>query len=772
MTRAITRRAGPLFGAVLVVTGAFTVLTPVVPGVRALDPTPDPSALVTDPTASPAVTPDPAVTPAPDPAVPPAPVPLPTPAPDPLPSADPGVTPAPKATPVPTPTPSADPGATPAPDPTPTPTPVPTSTPAPLSPGLHATQAWIVSVDGDGNVATVGAIGAPLAGVDPSDVYRIRFQVLNSGDTDISFAPLLESRGSAATGAWAPIPAVDGADGEPFYAASDDGHTYRVRTNAIAVTALRLGTSADPDAVAVAGLSSAGVNPARAIPLPAHSFTEIEFAVRAGVGAQWSAGYAFRLARIDGSAVGPAEAAVTIRTKPAVQLSPGQRYGITVADPIPLYRLRMPVPGTAAGGTLGGLSLPGAAAPISAAAYTTPHADSGLTSDFCGTCHLAHSGQNRLLLSAVAPQSTLCFRCHDGTGAIADVKSDWTSPTLPANVPSTSSWYSHPATSPSTHTTDRAPETVAVGDRHSECADCHQPHVADATTSVGTTGGWTASGAIQGAAGVAVVNGAAGTTPAITWQGTSTFEYQLCLKCHSSNMPLPTQDAAHPSRWALDKAVEFNPSNVSYHPVEAEGKNQTTQMAASLSGSSPYKLWTFGTNATVRCLHCHGDSAVANPASPPPPGGRLDNHAGPNRGILIANYRDRDLKPRDEPYRASDFALCYVCHAEAPMVDSSKDPRADTNFRFHGMHTLDIPGSGNAGLDIDVLGDGQGNATCAECHFRIHSTALAVNGQTPTGGLVNFAPNVEVTLFIRKTPTVQGTCTLNCHGEGHNRFRY
>ncbi len=52
--RPASRRAGPLFGVLLVIAGAVGALTPAVPAVRALDPTPAPAA---EPT--PAPTPDP-----------------------------------------------------------------------------------------------------------------------------------------------------------------------------------------------------------------------------------------------------------------------------------------------------------------------------------------------------------------------------------------------------------------------------------------------------------------------------------------------------------------------------------------------------------------------------------------------------------------------------------------------------------------------------------------------------------------------------------------
>ena len=92
------------------------------------------------------------------------------------------------------------------------------------------------------------------------------------------------------------MPATDLEPGQPFYAASDKGGTYDVRTLAIPVEGLRLATSSDPDAVAVEGLFSAGMNPVPVLTMPAGSFTEIEFAVRATVDADWESAYAFRLA--------------------------------------------------------------------------------------------------------------------------------------------------------------------------------------------------------------------------------------------------------------------------------------------------------------------------------------------------------------------------------------------------------------------------------------------------------------------------------------------
>ena len=69
-------------------------------------------------------------------------------------------------------------------------------------------------------------------------------------------------------------------------------------------------------------------------------------------------------------------------------------------------------------------------------------------------------------------------------------------------------------------------------------------------------------------------------------------------------------------------------------------------------------------------------------------------------------------------------------------MDTSGDVRPDTNFRYHGLHVSGLAGegSGTAGTNIDVDGAGAGNATCAECHFRIHGSSYPANGVAPTIG--------------------------------------
>ncbi len=386
----------------------------------------------------------------------------------------------------------------------------------------------------------------------------------------------------------------------------------------------------------------------------------------------------------------------------------------------------------------------------------------------------------KLIQTPIAPISALCFLCHDGTGANSNIQNQFNG--LTPNDPSTSSYYSHPATAVSSHDTDEAQEFAGVSNRHSVCTDCHQAHNADSTLTTSTIRGWTVGGAIKGASGVAVANGAADTVPTYTWQRRGTYEYQLCFKCHSGYTTLNAQEAGFPSRWALDKSVEFNPANLSYHPVEAVGKNQTPQMDVSLGnpatpggppGTAPGKLWTFNKGSVIRCENCHGPGTFANPA----PDAQIDNHASLNRGILLRSYKDRELKLAGDVYDPADSALCYLCHVEAPMRDVSGDSRPDTNFRFHGYHmsTMESDTSSTA-TSIDTDGAGAGLAVCAECHFRIHGSSFPVDGQAPASRLVNFAPNTQTfggqIGFVRRVGGASGSCTLTCHGKDHEPKEY
>ncbi|HSG87364.1 MAG TPA: cytochrome c3 family protein [Candidatus Limnocylindrales bacterium] len=672
----------------------------------------------------------------------------------------------------------------------------------------HATYATVHPVS---HVPTYLGVDTPLKNLATFDTLRIRFQVRNPDSLPVSLAPSLQYR-PAESAVWLDLPVGGPELGLPLYLGDEWRPAGRGRPGTVPGPELEAIPTGDfrardtdmPPQQAAAGLRFMGSEKGPRVTLAGDTYTEFEFTVHATVDLPFGRSFEFRLTDGGRPHAGAIVARLTTAAKSPVVLSPGQRHGIDVGAPVDAATIAastsaalrddvdyalLPPDRIITASTGVATDLPRyqlayvrpetpdeTAAP--AAPFDSPHVpDESLVADTCARCHSAHSGQGRMLLPDPNPQSTLCLSCHDGAnGSSIDVAGQYADPSVPQNDPATRSYYRHDAMLLSDHVLASENEFGGVSRRHSECADCHNPHNSVATDSVQTTTGWTVSGRQLALSGVAVANGPGGTAPTYTFldglAAQPSREYEICLKCHSGFTVLPSNTGQPPSRWALDKGIDSNQYNRSFHPVEAAGTNQTSAMANSLAGTSPYKQWDFLTTGTVRCLHCHGDPAKFDATTPPDPGSALAPHASQFRGLLLQAYRDRTLKPAIEAYRADDFALCFVCHAEEPFRNEGSTA---TNFELHAFHVSELLGMGSGGLDIDTPGAGQGNAICAECHFRLHSTAQAVNaGDRNNSRLVNFAPNVlpnSGALEWRRSGGI-GTCTLTCHGESHLDERY
>jgi predicted CXXCH cytochrome family protein len=685
-----------------------------------------------------------------------------------------------------------------------------------VAPELIVAHAVFARVEPVSQAPTYLGTDAALTGVLRFDAFRVRFQVRSADLQAAGFVPDLQYRlGGSAT--FADVPVGASVAGVPFYVGAEwrrtgvgTGTLPGPAQEPIGAWELIVRDVDDATQAPAPGRRVMGRAGMAAIAVPGDAYTEVEFTVRASIDLPLGAWFELRLTDAGQAIPWATTATVSSAATPQVELTPGQRNGMPVGQPVdqspsnprgiasvdfplvtpgvvaatwtnpgglPIYRLAVALP-----------AAPRALLPLFAP-FTSPHApDTSLGSDTCGICHSAHTAEGQALLAQAAPEAQVCLTCHDGTGSSLNVAAQYAA--VPANDATTGSYYSHPATTdplaPNTHSLAQDNEFGGVSNRHSVCTDCHNPHNATATAPVQTDTGWTVSGAQAASSGVSVVNGGAGASPLYAFlDGTAgqqpTREYEICFKCHSGFTMLNSNTGLPPSQFELDKGVELNPANYSYHPVEAAGKNTTAAMALSLSGTSPYKQWNFTTTSTVRCVNCHGDPQKWDSTLPlggtdaTAAGGDLAPHTSQYRGILIQNYQDRVLKPAGELYTASDSALCLVCHAEEGLVSSSSSA---TNFRLHQEHLTGIAGKGNGGTNIDTPGDGQGNAICAECHFRIHGTALAYQvGDRTNTRLVNFAPDVlpdgaSGVLKWTSTGVSTGTCTLTCHGYDHQAKVY
>jgi len=392
----------------------------------------------------------------------------------------------------------------------------------------------------------------------------------------------------------------------------------------------------------------------------------------------------------------------------------------------------------------------------------SPHTAGGVTTDTCASCHRSHTAQASEFLNS-SLEAGLCLSCHDGTGADSNVAVAYNDASVPPDDPATGTYYAHRLDLGPVHTSSKTNEFAGVLNRHSACGDCHNPHSVSISSAVSTPYGWTPSGATANISGVSV---------SLLWQESISFEYELCLKCHSRYTAL--LQSSVPTANMTDKAAELSTAAASYHPVAGPGKNTTEAMQNSLNGGS---LWQLNASSTIRCTQCHGNyRLIGDPPVPinPPEYSRLAPHASRYAGILIANYRSRDLKAPGEPYSAGDFALCYLCHSEVPFSAAGEEPRADTNFPYHSMHLTNIAGAGITGT-INDSGAGQGNGLCAECHFELHSTLLAPWSENRANSRgVNFAPNVQPRQGEAAPVWNAGsrTCALVCHGTDHDSLGY
>lgn len=245
-------------------------------------------------------------------------------------------------------------------------------------------------------------------------------------------------------------------------------------------------------------------------------------------------------------------------------------------------------------------------------------------------------------------------------------------------------------------------ETVEVA-RHVECADCHDSHAASSDEASAPL----AFGAIQGTWGVAVQNTSPTSLLLVEQQGVR-YEYELCLKCHST-----WSDLAGSS----DLASLVNTQNASVHAVEERSAT------ASISAGSFEPGWD--EDSVMYCTTCHGNSDTSEPAGP---------HRSSVAPILTRPYWG--IAPSDSS------GLCYQCHRYAVYFTGAEDTPADPKSSFFGS-------TGNQALHAyhtDTLGFG-----CASCH-------VSHGAQTEPHLLsseVGFTPAAN-----------GGSCLTACHGAG------
>ena len=255
---------------------------------------------------------------------------------------------------------------------------------------------------------------------------------------------------------------------------------------------------------------------------------------------------------------------------------------------------------------------------------------------------------------------------------------------------------------------EHLPETDPKARRHSDCVDCHNPHLISSDNKL--------AGIKGKRVGSIVVD--------------ITKEYELCYRCHSDSANLPGR--------SVNKRVEFAITNPSFHPVEGEGRN-----LAVVSLIKPYREKRYNQSdiSMIGCGDCHGNNDPSGPKGP---------HSSTYQYILKDNYSTRDY----ESENIFAYALCYRCHNRSSIL-------GDESFKYHSLH---IKGKQS--------GTGLGGGTsCYTCHTSHGSTEnkylIRFNPEVvspSSSGVLRFAE--------KGSGTFRGECYLTCHGVDHNPKGY
>jgi predicted CXXCH cytochrome family protein len=386
----------------------------------------------------------------------------------------------------------------------------------------------------------------------------------------------------------------------------------------------------------------------------------------------------------------------------------------------------------------------------------------GVANNGCESCHRPHSGGAPERLLKYSEENT-CFKCHNGSVADADKN-------LQADFQN--KIYRHPVTTtPSVHDASegplsamhRLPETSPGAERHAECADCHNSHVANSRPA--------APPAVEGE-----LAGVTGITASGTGVGTSQFEYEVCFKCHSDSANKPQAldagggngfgrnaqrlaDQGNPGRY--NTRLEFT-STVSFHPVvTARGLStgpggEVPSLRASVLGvgGTPLPGRALTPNSLIYCTDCHNSDSGVNRGVGT---GAAGPHASNFEHLLERAYAT-NVPPATPggvmgivPYSPSSYAMCDKCH------DVTGSVLQNQSFSGHSEH---------------VVGQGTACATCHDSHG-INGGSGAENTSLMNFDLSIVGPDTKSGLLrYRDLGSHHGECYLTCHGVAHSPKTY
>lgn len=298
--------------------------------------------------------------------------------------------------------------------------------------------------------------------------------------------------------------------------------------------------------------------------------------------------------------------------------------------------------------------------------------------------------------TALSREENLCYQCHgDGTTGVLATGAKNVAVKAKAGAQ-----RHNPASATAVHedTENAAGLAYAASNsqRHVECTDCHDAHVAKKSggTAVHTTRESTAGAAVYGAIGVNPNYGT--TTDTANWSvpSASTFtpvrmtgaagdyEAYICLKCHSSNTTLKP---ASVNATYTDLAREFNPSNFSEHNVMGQSvgmdnaftyKNSlgtTVTTTWSLPADSAFLVAGWTSNSKMTCTDCH--DGFRDAGAPDPTTVARGPHGSTAQWLIDPDYTTWTDTTALNAYSTVICAKCHTNLATSNSVHGDHDTR-------------------------------------------------------------------------------------------------
>ena len=331
------------------------------------------------------------------------------------------------------------------------------------------------------------------------------------------------------------------------------------------------------------------------------------------------------------------------------------------------------------------------------------HVENFLLPEECGSCHSGHGLADEPMLAH--SEEELCYQCHGSSSNQADMKQSGkllSSANLADIEQEFKKMYRHPVQKGVGHSpTEKLDGFSMTPITHAECVDCHNPHT---RIDHGKDMKYEVSGvSLSG-----------------SYQEEAQYEYEVCLKCHSSQTTFDEKKK--------NIRLSFSLSSASQHPVTAE-------MPAVKSISIKSKALNF--SSKMKCSDCHTNDDPDGPQGP---------HGSRHKYLLSGNY-NTDIFSNESGYA---YEFCYSCHDRTSIL-------ANESFPLHAEHIIGDPVRNIKGT------------SCYTCHASHsssdHDYLIDFNPEAVSGD--NDFDRIDFNSGIN-----QGECYLNCHGHNHGPSKY